>query len=156
MKCLVRGYKGAGFGAGFIKWFTFSKFSHVSLVFDMGHDVHEIEAIQGKGVVRHAPHSIKDLDFVEYNVPLSHDQILIAHQEATELLDSDYDWSGVWGFVQRKKKHNKFKWFCSELVAYVLFKAGYMLSRRKPFQETPATVCDSKRLDDPVMESGGA
>ena len=142
----VRAYTGQGFGSGFIQKFTRGQASHVSLVFDMGHTVHEIEAIQGKGVICHAPHSASSKTYFELAVPLSYEQVIDAHAMAIDLVGARYDWKGVFSFALHRKKHNKKKWFCSELVAYVLLKVGYDVSRREPYKETPASVVESLRL----------
>jgi uncharacterized protein YycO len=146
ISCHVRGYKGQGFGSGFIRRFTFGEYSHVSFVFDLGHKVEEVESIQGKGLIAHPP--ITDKAFDEFFVPLSYEQIVEAHSIACSLIGAKYDWRGVINFVRRKKTHNPDKWFCSELVAFVLHKVGYDVSRREPYRETPSSVCESLRLED--------
>jgi len=157
MKCYLRGYNGQGFGSDFIKRFTFGSYSHVSLVFDMGNGrVEEIEALQGKGVVRHAPNSADEFVFDEMMVPLTQEQVLEAHECAGSLVGDGYDWLGVFGFIRRKKMHNPDKWFCSELCAYVLYKCGYPLSRRDPYRETPTTCMESMRVFPPAVPMGGA
>jgi len=145
MKLKVRGYRGKGLGSGFIKWFTFGEYSHVSLIFESYRHVEEIESIQGKGVIKHAP---SDGDFDEFYAPLSEEQAFEAHMIAISLLDSSYDWKGIWGFMVRRDRHNLEKWFCSEFVAYVLYKVEYPLSRRDPYRETPTSVMESLRLVD--------
>ena len=154
MKMWVRGYKGAGFGSWFIKKFTFGEYSHVSMVFQIGHVYEEIEAIQGRGVIRHEPYAYDEKDFDELTVPLTEEQVLTAHIEACSLVGSAYDWKGVFGFVVRKTKHNIFKWFCSEADAYVLYKANYPLSRREPYRETPSSVMESLRLLEHKVHTG--
>ena len=144
MKLIIRGYKGAGFGAGFIKRFTFGDYSHISLVFHLGGQPEEIEAIQGKGVILHAPTTGKAFD--EFEVPVTEEQILEAHRIACSFLGAKYDWKGIWGFMIRRNRHSPDKWFCSELAAYVLWKVGYKLSRREPYRETPSTVAESLRI----------
>lgn len=142
----VRGYKGQGFGSGFIKRFTFGEYSHVSLVFRMHGREEEFESIQGKGVITHPPHSAEDKEFVELAVPMNEEQVVNAHITAMSLLGAKYDWAGVWGFVRRKKRHSPDKWFCSEYVGYVLFKSTYPVSRREPYRETPSTVMESYQI----------
>ena len=154
MKVFVRGYYGQGFGSGFIRRFTFGEISHVSFVFEKGSEREEIEAIQGRGVVAHKP--VEGKEYVEYALPLDEDQAIALHIEARSLIGCAYDWAGVFGFVRRKKKHNPYKYFCSELVAYCCYKAGYPLSRREPWRETPSSVCESFRLLAPVEEAGHA
>lgn len=145
-KLYVRGYNGQGFGSGFIRWFTFGKYSHVSLRFDMGDYEEEIEAIQGRGVVRHAPYTHDEKDFEEMVVPISDTQSIEAHIIAASLVGSKYDWKGIYGFVVRKKRHSPEKWSCQEIVAYVLLKVGYPLSRREPYRETPTSIMESFRI----------
>jgi uncharacterized protein YycO len=146
VKVEVRGYTGQGAGSKWIQRWTRSNTSHVSLVFHMGGSVQEVEAIQFKGVVVHEPHSARDKTFVEYDVPLSYEQVMEARELALSLVGAKYDWKAIWGFARHRKTHSLNKWFCSELVAYCLLKATYPLSRREPFLESPATVCESLRL----------
>jgi uncharacterized protein YycO len=148
----VRGYTGHGFGSKWIQRWTRSKISHVSLVFYMGDDAEEVEAIQFKGVVAHAPHSSKKKTFVEYDVPLTYEQVLEARELALSLVGARYDWRAVRSFIRHRRRHSMDKWMCSELVAYVLLKVGYKVSRREPFLESPSTVCESLRLlSDPAF-----
>lgn len=143
-KLFVRGYDGQGFGSGAIKWFTFGDISHVSLVFEFTDgSEEEFESIQGKGVCNHLPTTGKR--FQLFSVPLTVDQIETAY-ENTLVIHGKYDWAGIWGFMVRKRRHSPSKWFCSEYVAYVLWKAGYALSRRDPYRETPSSVCESLRI----------
>lgn len=152
----VRKYSGTGFGSGFIKWFTFAGkegASHVSLIFRFSHGIDlEYESIQGSGVISHAP---REGTFTEYDVPLSAEQVETAYLVASTT-HGKYDWKGIWGFIVKKKRHSEFKWFCSEYVAYALYKAGYPLSRRDPYRETPQTVVDSLRLLESPDQMGGA
>ena len=152
----VRGYTGQGFGSGFIQWFTRSKISHVSLVFHLGHTADEVEAIQRKGVIRHVPYKHSEKDFIEFDLPLTYEQVLEAHELACSLVGAKYDWSAIKSFVKHRRKHSLDKWMCSELVSYVLFKVGYPVSRKLPYMETPSSVTDSLRLVEPVNQVGGA
>lgn len=149
----VRGYKGVGKGSKFIKWFTFGDYSHVSMIFEFttGH-IEEIEAIQGSGVIKHEPKTADEAVFDDFMVPITPIQVREAYDIACSKLGAKYDWAGIWGFVRRKKKHSNDKWFCSELVAYVLWQIGYKLSRRKAYKETPSRVMESLRLVDPKEE----
>jgi len=144
VRLVIRGYTGAGFGAGLIKWFTFGDISHVSLVFEFAdHAPEEFESIQGKGVCHHPP--TEDRAFLAFEVPLMHDQAGDVYFLAQQV-KGRYDWAGIWGFMQRRKTQNPDKWFCSEYVAYLLWKAKYPLSRRDPYRETPSNVCESLRI----------
>ena len=149
----VRAYKAQGFVGKAIKWFTFGDYSHVSLVFDFeGRGQIEYESIQGAGVICHAPTELKEYDL--FRVPLNHAQVQLAWHWAKSIRGK-YDWGGIWGFMRRKERQSDRKWFCSEYVAYVLLKAGYPLSRRDPYRETPTTVAETLRLEA-VFEGGGA
>ena len=156
MNLYVRGYNGHGKGSGLIRWFTFGKFSHVSFVFEDASRREEIESIQGKGVVKHTPWKEGEKDFVEYVVPISEEQILEAWFIAGSYEDAEYDKAGIFGLLLRRNKHNIDKWFCSELVAYVLLKVGHPISRREPYRETPTSVCESFRILEPLETRGGA
>ena len=146
IKVEVRGYKGAGFGSKFIQRWTRSEYSHVSLVFHMGHSVEEVEALQWKGVIAHKPHCHKKKDFDTYKVPLTYEQVLEARELALSFVGAKYDWTAIRSFIRHRRSHSLDKWICSELVAYVLLKVGYPLSRREPFLETPSSDCESLRL----------
>jgi len=157
MKCFVRGYNGLGKGSDFIRWFTFGKFSHVSMVFELPTGVsEEIESIQGSGVIIHEPWTHDQKDFVEMQAPLTTEQAVDARILFRSFEDALYDWRGIYGFMIRKKRHSADKWFCSEVVAYVLLKAGYPLSRREAYRETPTSVMESLRLTEFAHHSGGA
>ena len=142
----VRGYTGQGAGSKWIQKWTRSDVSHVSLIVQLGENIQEVEAIQWRGVIAHKPHSADDKTFVEYRVPLSYEQALEVRELALSYVGARYDWQGVWGFARHRKKHSLNKWFCSELVAFCLLKAGFPVSRREPFLESPASVCESLRL----------
>ena len=156
IKVTVRGYTGQGAGSKFIQRWTRSNVSHTSLVFHMGHTSIEVESIQFRGTISHKPHSSKKKTFIEYDVPLTYEQVLEARELALSLVGSRYDWQGVWGFVKHRKKHSLNKFFCSEFVGYCLLKAGYPLSRREPFLESPSSICESLRLVEQVNPVGGA
>ena len=144
MKVIVRGYRSGGFGGRFIKWFCIGSYSHVSFVFNLNGKPIEIEAIQGKGVVKHHPTEGKEFD--EFVVPLSDEQIKALWDLANAQVGMGYDWLGCWSFVRKKNRNNPNKMFCSELVAGDLKTIGYTLSRREPWRESPSTVCESLRL----------
>jgi len=144
----VRAYTGQGSGSGVVQWWTKSDISHVSLVFDMGHKIEEIEAIQRKGVICHKPYTHDEKIFVEYDIPLTYEQVIDAHAVATGLIGAGYDWKAIFSFIQHRKVHSLDKWMCAEFDAYVLLKAGYPLSRRSPHLEVPSTICESLRITE--------
>ena len=148
MKLIVRGYNGHGKGSNLIRWFTFGTFSHVSFVFEDKDRREEIEALQEAGVVRHVPWAADHKDFSELVVPLSDEQILEAWFIAASFVGAEYDKAGIFGLLLRRNKHSLDKFFCSELVAYVLLKVGHPVSRREPYRETPTSVMESFQLSD--------
>ena len=156
MRVFVRGYHGEGFGSGLVKWFTRSKYSHVSLVFHLHGEKEEIESIQGKGVISHAPHDARSKSFVEYAVPVSSEQVIDMHITAMSLIGAKYDWQGVFSFLLHRTKHTLDKFFCSEFAAFVLLKGRYSASRRDPYKESPDSIMESYRLIAPAAEVGGA
>jgi len=85
-------------------------------------------------------------------VDLTDEQITTAKCIALGCLGAKYDWKGIWGFIRKKKRHSEEKWFCSELVAYALYKAGCPVSRREPWRETPTSVCESFVLQQKPIE----
>jgi hypothetical protein len=131
----IAGYKGKGMGSGFIKRFTFSRFSHVSIVFDMGNYGLEYESIQRKGV--HKQTFVSDPDVELIRIPVTAAQEEWAVKLLESVLGAKYDWTGIWGFLVRKKREMAYKWFCSELVAWVCLTIGIVLQRLKAFQFTP-------------------
>lgn len=138
MKLRIAGYKGKGMGSSFIKWFTFSEYSHVSMIFPDGT---EYEAIQGQGVIKHDFDDKSPADL--FYVDVCEHQIKEARALCENMLGAKYDWKGIWGFLRRKKRHSADKWFCSEAVAYVCDKIGHPLSRREPYRHRPEDVCMS-------------
>ena len=124
MKIFVAGYKGAGLGGRFIKWFTFGGYSHVSLVFDFGNKrLLEIDALQGRGVTQRLFGALAgNCDL--YSIEADEKTAAAIYRAACSLKGSKYDWAGIWGFLRRGKRQNPEKWFCSELVAHCLTISG--------------------------------
>jgi hypothetical protein len=140
MRVYIAGYKGEGRGSRFIKWFSFGKYSHVSLVFDIPNSPPiEIDALQGVGVTRHTVDLNKDFDL--FLVPASPEQSWKIYAQARELVGCEYDWKGIWGFFRRSDAQNPLKWFCSELVSFCLHKAGIILYRMPCWKQSPFLVC---------------
>ena len=156
MKVYVRGYRGNSFFSKAIRWITRGSYTHVSLVFVNGYHTVEVEALEGRGVIKHFPNTAELYDFDEYVAPLDWEQAENTYLYAMELVGAEYDRKGVIGFLLHHKKHSMDKWFCAEYVAYVLYKAGYPLSRREPYREHPSSVMESFRLLAPVEQTGGA
>ncbi len=143
---IVRGYSGRGTGSKLIKWFTRGAYSHNSVVIIIDDYTVEYESLQGSGVVRHTPNTLSSHTYDSLEAPLSKEQVLAANDLLLSLVGAKYDWKGVFGFVLKRKKHLMSRWFCSELLAFVLYKVKYPLSRRDPYRETPSSTMESFRL----------
>ena len=162
MKVQVVAYSGKGAGSGIIKRMTRGRFSHVSLRFsgiskevrDLVRDrygvcltvVHEIESIQFKGVIHHT-FELQDNQTV-FSFKHDQEQAFIILKTAIGLLGKKYDWRGIGAFATRRNKHHPDKFFCSELVAYCLLKAGIILLRWPPFKISPNFLTASPLLTE--------
>lgn len=66
---------------------------------------------------------------------------------AEEQIGKKYDWMGNIGFVLRRNMHGKDRWFCSELVAWLFWKAGHPLLHRVPsWKHSPEDLWRSPHL----------
>jgi hypothetical protein len=140
MEVYVAGYKGRGKVSRLIKWFSFGKYSHVSLVFDMPNSKPiEIDARIKVGVTRH--HLKLEGSFDLFHIPCTPEQAWEIYAHARDLIGSEYDKAGIWGFLRRSNAQNPLKWFCSELVSYCLYKAGIVLYRMPCWKQSPFLVC---------------
>lgn len=141
----LRGYKGTEAASGLIIWFTRGIYSHNSMVFvfDDGSEI-ELESLMKSGVIEHEPRTRLDAEFDEFLIPMTQQQAQYAYQMFHIFAEqgAKYDKTGAFGFLTRRKKPDYTKWFCSEVAAYVCLKAGWPLSRRPPFKETPTTTTE--------------
>lgn len=159
MKVQVIGHNGRGRGSRLIVWATRGKFSHLSLRFllpdreldwiktifglEFTND-HEIESIQFKGV-HHQPF-VPSPNQTWFNVACDPEQARTVITTAIELLGCKYDWRGIGGFLTRRDKQNPLKWFCSELVAWCLLRAGIRLLWMACHKQNPTVSCASTLL----------
>lgn len=145
-KLYVRGYKGKTVFSKAIKWFTWGKYSHVSLVFHMGDRVEEIESIEGVGVAPpQTPRCASEHEFDELLVDLTHDQIVDCHIRFMSIVGSKYDKMGIVALLLRRNVHDLTKWICSEAVSWVLHPVK-RISRRPPYKETPNSIMESYQI----------
>lgn len=137
MKVLIIAHNGKGRGSRIIKWATRGRFSHISIrfllteedkkkAFDLfGKEFtldHEIESIQGLGV-HDQPFTPSD-NQAWFEFDHTYEQGWTIFRTAVELIGCKYDWRGIGGFATRRNVQNPLKWFCSELAAWCLLKAG--------------------------------
>jgi hypothetical protein len=105
---------------------------------------HELEAIQFKGVIEHP--FVKSENCTLYNFRHTRAQAISILNTSVDKLGCGYDWRGIGGFATRLNVHSTLKWFCSELVAYCLLKAGIVLLWTAPFKQAPETTLSSTLL----------
>lgn len=156
-------HKGTGLFSRVIRWFSRSDYSHVSLWFWDARDAHGglvFEAIEGHGVrVLPADHYRQARTagrIVCYTLrePMDVTETMAAWHAANAEVGAHYDWLGVFRFVTRRRKNgHPDKWFCSELAAYALERAGRPLFNDKAsWQVMPGDIPHSLavvRTDNP-------
>jgi hypothetical protein len=131
-------YQGKSLVSRLIRWFTWSKYSHVAWLCQDGS---VIEAWHRGGVRRqpslsavHTPGTRVELFQV-----LTHEfrELNYAQREAvetflTQQLGARYDFLGILGFLTRARMEKHGAWFCSELVTRALNHAGVWPLLRVP------------------------
>lgn len=126
-------------GSIFIRWFTWSNYSHVALM--KGDTI--IEATLKHGVV------VKPLqDFMK-----KYKRKLICEVEgvdeekawnfALDQCNKPYDVKAIFGFLLRRNWTDDNSWFCSELVAASLLKGGVSIVRKDASRVTPEDILNS-------------
>lgn len=122
-------------GSRLIRWFTWSKYSHVDIVIAGN----EVIGARFDGVkIR----TSKDLDSVRFNVDAP-DSVI---GEMITQIDKKYDWLALFGFLFRRKWEDENKWICSELVAWAFKESGYPLVRSDVWRITPEDILKSPLL----------
>ncbi|WP_368565474.1 YiiX/YebB-like N1pC/P60 family cysteine hydrolase [Pseudoxanthomonas sp. UTMC 1351] len=111
-------------GSMLIRYFTWSRWSHVGLV--AGDRV--IESIAGHGV-REVPlaSAIRGQDYRFEHLPCANPAAVIA--AARSQLGKPYDIGAIFGFLGRRNWQGRDAWFCSELIAWAFEHAGAALFR---------------------------
>lgn len=120
-------YHGKGIWAALIRWFTRSKYAHVSVVFEDGT---VYESRPGKGVVAGR---LKSTDGVTpFRYKLGADiRTEAARIFCEEEVGTGYDyWGCICFLLGLKQRRSKSKYFCSEFVADVSKVAGIELQER--------------------------
>jgi uncharacterized protein YycO len=120
-------YHGKGIWAALIRWFTRSKYAHVSIAFEDG-EVYE--ARPGKGVVKG---KLKSTDGVTpFNTllgerPDAHAMRVFCESE----LGTPYDyWGCICFLLGIKQRRSERAYFCSEFVADAMMVGGVQLQER--------------------------
>lgn len=112
--------RGKGFLSAFIRWQTWSRYSHVAIVTPDG--VYEAWPFSG---VRVRPYwtDTSGIDFFVCAAPTE-----LATKFLEKQLGKKYDYFGVLRFITRKRKSSA-RWFCSELAFAAARAAGTELLR---------------------------
>lgn len=130
-------YKGptAGLASWAIKFWTVSRYDHCEVIFPDGRS---LRADGNRGVVWN---TITDPSVWEvWTVPVTIDSLLALNEFAHDEVGCGYDWKGIFlaQFLPFRRE-DPAKWFCSELCAAALLKAGLPLAR-KPFAYSPGAL----------------
>ncbi len=105
----------------FIKWFSWSRASHVDYKVN---DTTAFSAVGGKGVLFYDINAKKSLRTIEESFWVTDEQF---HRFESFLFAQEgkgYDFHGIFAFVFRWDMQHRSKWFCSELLIAGLEYAG--------------------------------
>lgn len=120
-------YRGRGFWAALIRWFTRSKYAHVSVVFSDG-EVYE--AVPGRGVIKGKLKSVDGVTPFVYKAGVV-PNIQAARNYCESELGTEYDYWGCLCFVLGiKQRRSASRIFCSEYASTASTVAGVELQER--------------------------
>jgi len=123
-------------GSALIRWFTWSRWSHVAVTFD-GHTVIDTTFKHG-GAKVHSWRAFTD-DYADREIldmPLPDEAA--AERWLLRQLHKPYDWTALVGLVLRSRRWaDADSWFCSELVAAACAAGGLPLFREDAARITP-------------------
>lgn len=116
-----------GLTSKFIRWFTWSDFSHVEFVLETEEEELLLGAsafggVQWRSLKDELPFYTRYARFIIPDCPAT------AIAAAETQLYKPYDFSALFGFLFRRDWAEKDSWFCSELVYWAFVQVGY-----KPF-----------------------
>jgi Orthopoxvirus protein of unknown function (DUF830). len=129
-----------------LRWFTWSKFSHVEVILSNGNTI-AATAKHGVCLVKSSDSSKK---FVKKFIYLSKFEYFKFEGFLLSQIGKPYDWTGVFGFLPRLRWQDDGAWFCSELVAAAFTCAGKPLTIKDSWRVTPEDLLDSIALFDEV------
>lgn len=139
-------YQGRSLLSRYIRWRTWSDYSHAAYVFP---DWSVVEAWR-KGVTHspnvlsyHHPETVVHL----YMVDMTADQLWLVQDFLLSQVGKGYDWSGLFGFTVRAPFQSPERWFCSELIFAAFLHAGIkLLANVDSWMVTPGMLATSPRL----------
>lgn len=134
--------RGEGAVSEIIKFATLSQFSHVAIM--INNVVYE--ATFKRGVIKS---SFKD--FCDRYPDRECVSIRNVNEDAAETwlslqLGKEYDYGALYSFYMRPDWEDDKKWFCSELVAAALVKAGALKLKMKASRITPRDLWNSCKM----------
>lgn len=124
-----------------IKWFTWSKFSHVDILSDDGQYV--VGSLAPKGVQKRLLKDIKNPEFIFFtDAPDS-----IKDDAETFVGDMPYGFMSILGFIFRSGKFvSRNSKVCSEFVTWIGKRNGYdFVERLEAYQVTPQRLYTSAK-----------
>lgn len=131
-------YRGKGFWAALIRWFTRSKYAHMSVVFEDGT---VYESRPGKGVVKGKLKSVDGVTPFQYKLgalPDSERARVFCESE----LGTPYDYWGCICFILGiKQRRSQSRYFCSEFGADASVMAGIELQERTETCKLSPDIC---------------
>lgn len=131
-------YRGKGFWAAMIRWFTRSKYAHVSVVFEDGL---VYESVPGKGVINGRLKSVDGVTPFVYKLGERPDAEA-ARRFCESELGTPYDYWGCICFILGvKQRRSASRYFCSEFCADVSCAAGIELQERTATFKLSPDMC---------------
>jgi len=144
-------YKGKSWLSWAIKRFSWSCYSHASLVLMDGDVVVSIIEAWNKGVVE--THSFREnhtpgtkIDLYEFRKPLTEADRKCIMAAAKDQLGKPYDWCGVFSFLFRRRMQKEGSWFCSELASHCCGCAGRVILNEPDWKIMPGGIAISPEL----------
>lgn len=117
-----------------IRWFTWGKWSHVSVRMPEG-DL--IEAKEFLGVVRRKwTYELGEV----LTLQVSDEQAERFYSALRSQVGKSYDWRAIVGFLVRRDWQRDNYWICSELAAWALIKAGVPVIHEKRWRVNPTIL----------------
>lgn len=131
-------YRGKGFWAALIRWFTRSKYAHMSVVFEDGT---VYESVPGKGVVKGRLESVDGVTPFMYKMgarPNSEAARIFCESE----LGTGYDYWGCVCFILGiRQRRSSSRYFCSEFGADAAKVADAPLQERTGSEKLSPDIC---------------
>jgi hypothetical protein len=141
MKVLIAFYKGKGdFSDTLIKWWTKSKYSHTEIILNerwFSSSPRTPSGVRSKLIKKEKG----KWDYIEIDLELNQINSILNNFKLEE--GKKYDWAGI--FLSQFfpfRIQNKNKWFCSEIVSYLLQKAEVIDDNRLPSSYNPGNLFD--------------